>query len=749
MQVFLLVHGSSFSSSSLEEKLALQKATFDGLDVPDELKSRTTKALFEQLCHHEQVVESKTQKKLCGLYGGWLPIPKPSDGYVNISGVTLTDDQKEFLNLGVNFAFAPKFSPQEKKAELEILYQDICKLHAEDKISVNPDIQEQLQAESTKNRSQLRRPALEPRLHRAAKQLRENPDIVIRKADKSQVFVVLDAKEYYSKSDEILNDKSKFTPISRNPVEKLKREANDLIDAANKHVKSDQPRFQRVTGEFKAGYFYGNVKLHKQGKPLRPIISQIPLPTYTLAKRLNDILSPYVPTDYSLKSSSEFIDLLRTRTRQGMLVSLDVSSLFTNVPLERTIAILAKYAYHHDTMAPPDIPEHIMCAMLRLCTTKAPYRCPQGRLFYQSDGVAMGSPLGGLFAQAFMASVEEHVLADKDIAPYMYYRYVDDILLDIKDDTALNDLKTRLEDYSGLTFTIERSVDNRISYLDVDIDASDDTKFVTKVHRKPTDVGKCLHGDSQCPDRYKISVIRSYVYRALKHCSSWDLVHEELARVKRMLVNNGYSVAMIDEQILSALNRHQQTSKTSNQVEAVHHIFYRNTMSPGYKTDEKVLQNIVHRNCKVKNPAHELRLNIYYKSPKSSSLVLRNNMTKDNAPLKHTNVIYHYKCKTEDCALLPNSGYIGMTTTSLSRRLTMHLQNGGPLTHMEKHHGQRLTRQTLIDNTTILAHVNTPRLLTALEAVYIRDMDPLINKQVNARGTLSLYDGAPLSARLL
>ena len=39
------------------------------------------------------------------------------------------------------------------------------------------------------------------------------------------------------------------------------------------------------------------------------------------------------------------------------------------------------------------------------------------------------------------------------------------------------------------------------------------------------------------------------------------------------------------------------------------------------------------------------------------------------------------------------------------------------------------------------------RKLHALEAVYIRDCDPTINRQVNARGTLTLFDGAPLGAR--
>ena len=40
-----------------------------------------------------------------------------------------------------------------------------------------------------------------------------------------------------------------LTPLTRNLVEHLKREANDLIDSANKHVKSDRLRLRYVTGD--------------------------------------------------------------------------------------------------------------------------------------------------------------------------------------------------------------------------------------------------------------------------------------------------------------------------------------------------------------------------------------------------------------------------------------------------------------------------------------------------------------------
>jgi len=42
--------------------------------------------------------------------------------------------------------------------------------------------------------------------------------------------------------------------------------------------------FKKIVGEDKPGCLYGNVKVNKDGNPLRPIISQVPTPTYELAK---------------------------------------------------------------------------------------------------------------------------------------------------------------------------------------------------------------------------------------------------------------------------------------------------------------------------------------------------------------------------------------------------------------------------------------------------------------------------------
>ena len=127
--------------------------------------------------------------------------------------------------------------------------------------------------------------------------------------------------------------------------------------------------------------------------------------TYIIAKCLNRLISPYVPMTYSLNSTTDFNDIISTADSQGEIASLDVNNLFTNIPLEETIDIIMDMVYRSDK-TPLPIPENIMRDMLKTCTTKAPFRCQRGQIYRQTDGVYMGSPLGVLFAEAYMAEVQ-------------------------------------------------------------------------------------------------------------------------------------------------------------------------------------------------------------------------------------------------------------------------------------------------------------------------------------------------------
>ena len=723
----------------LTEDVAKCRTDFDGLPVDAELKARLDQALSAILHDHDELARTRILKKLSHLYKGDIFVPQGSRGFVNLSSVQLSPDQEEFLNLGINCHYYPKFDAVSKKTEVAILFEDICKLKDDEKVHVNPNLQRELQAEATKKRHVTSPGVLTPRLRNAAKELRTNDSIVIRRADKSAIYVILDKEDYLRKIDDVLSDRTKFKPITRNPTETLKKKLNGLIATAN--AKIDDVHFKKITGEYRPGYLYGTIKTHKQGEPIRPIISQIPSPTYQLAKSLNALISPYIPSTHSVRSSEDFVDILKANKPRGTLASLDVTNLFTNVPVERTIAIILDYVYDSDDVAAPKLPRKILEALLRACTLEVPFRCPSGKLYHQIDGVAMGSPLGVLFANAFMCHVENNVLQECDTRPFMYFRYVDDIFVDVRDGRHLETLREMLENESGLAFTTELNVNNRLPFLDLTVSANDGT-FETDVYVKPTNLGRCMNANGDCTDTYKRGVIRAYVRRALKHCSTWLLVDRELKRVKQMLVNNGYSNTDFDDISHDMIDKHMTASSTTPTTQHTNtndiQIYYRNTITPSWRKDEKIIRDIVSRNVTPILPDQRLRLKIYYKTPRTSSLIMRNN-PQATTTLQETNVVYRFKCSTGDCATR-NVYYIGYTTTSLSRRLTMHLQDGGPKTHMQDHHGTRLTRDQLTTNTTILARRHDKRRLALVETIIIRDTAPIINTQTKTLTNIPLFD---------
>ena len=87
----------------------------------------------------------------------------------------------------------------DNKIELEILYDSLKTLHNNGQISINPIITDQLRAEATRQQSNLKSSLLTNGQKTVAKQLKNNSDIGIRKADKSNTFVILNKCDYISK----------------------------------------------------------------------------------------------------------------------------------------------------------------------------------------------------------------------------------------------------------------------------------------------------------------------------------------------------------------------------------------------------------------------------------------------------------------------------------------------------------------------------------------------------------------------
>ena len=68
-----------------------------------------------------------------------------------------------------------------------------------------------------------------------------------------------------------------------------------------------------------------------------------------LARFLCDLLSLVVPDDYSCKDTFSFVSQVKNANLSGkFFISYDITSLFTNIPLQETIVIAINLIFNHN-----------------------------------------------------------------------------------------------------------------------------------------------------------------------------------------------------------------------------------------------------------------------------------------------------------------------------------------------------------------------------------------------------------------
>ena len=116
------------------------------------------------------------------------------------------------------------------------------------------------------------------------------------------------------------------------------------------------------------------------------------------------------------------------------MVSFDVRSLFTNVPIYETIDIILKKLFPNDTTLVNGFDKQSFRKILELSVLDTHFIFDK-KLYKQVDGMAMGSPLGPTFANIFMCTLEERFLdqCPASFKPVFYKRYVDDTFVLFRD----------------------------------------------------------------------------------------------------------------------------------------------------------------------------------------------------------------------------------------------------------------------------------------------------------------------------
>ena len=286
---------------------------------------------------------------------------------------------------------------------------------------------------------------------------------------------------------------------------------------------------------------------------------------------MKQFISPYLPSKYNIKSTHELLRVLHTiKPNNGILASLDVENLFTNVPVNETTDIINNI-YNNPSLPPLKIHPNIIRKILLTFTTEVPFHDHLGNIYVHTYRVSMRYVLGPIFCNFFKSKLENKIF-NSIRKPPIYLRYVDDILFLANNINQINvhDTST-FQKNSVLNFINEQNKNNKISFLDVLIDTTSTYfKNTPTLNFKKTPT---LNFKIECPFRYKKAIINNLISRVKLISSSKTIFYKEVENRKQALINSGFSNYIVDEQIKPMIKNVNQENKHSTQSTSIYQTF--------------------------------------------------------------------------------------------------------------------------------------------------------------------------------
>ena len=413
--------------------------------------------------------------------------------------------------------------------------------------------------------------------HQALKNLSKNENIIITIPDKGSGVIILNRVDYVNKMQDILSDTTKFKKASNQDIYDISRKMENRVrnylrtQLHKPGLISDEQYKRLYPNGSHIGIMYGLPKIHKKNNPMRPICSAIGTSTYELGKFVANIIKPasFNKLDTDLDNTFNFVNQIKNINLNGLkMVSFDVRSLFANIPIKKTIKVCLNRLYRGDPAIKLYIPEKVLEKLLQLCVCDNTFIF-NNTVYQQIDGVAMGSSLGPLLANIYMAHLEEeHFLKNvMDFSPSFYRRYVDDTFCLMKEECHIDQFLSYINSIDpNIQFDVEQEKNEQLSFLDTVVSRSNNSFPDISTKIKSTDRGLLYHFSSFIPKIYKNNLIYCLVYRVYHIASSYQLFHEDLVNLRKKFIRNGFpkwQFELIVNKLLTSVYNPKTTQQTA------------------------------------------------------------------------------------------------------------------------------------------------------------------------------------------
>jgi len=472
---------------------------------------------------------------------------------------------------------------------------------------------------------------------------------------KGQVTVIMDRKDYVCKMTRMLEDNDTYKPLNSNPLQKMNSKINNLIkswydskvidDWTHKCLKCTNGNLPRC---------YGLPKIHKKDVPLRIVVSSVGSPMYEVAKFLHNIINSSIKKPNShIKDSWSFVSYIKNKNIQQneILVSFDVTSLFTNLPKELILQGIEKRWHDIKRNTKLSLPQLLNAIDLLLSSAGFSFN---GKYYNQIYGSPMGSPLSPILADIVLDDLETSCIQKLDFNLHTYCRYVDDIFMIIPATKLAIVLDIFNNYHHRLKFTYELEVNDSLNFLDVSVTRIDNM-LITNWFKKSSFSGRYINFHSNHPQQYKLNAIANLVDRAIL-LSDKRFHDTNLNIVKNILINNGYPEKLINKQINNRYKRilHDRNSLNND-----------NTLNN--KNQTLLVPFIGKVSCDIKRIFNNL-VDVRFTVPRRLDILIKKgkDRLKDS---QLTELVYKLNCK--DC----DKVYIGQTKRHMGTRIKEHLNN--------------------------------------------------------------------------
>ena len=232
--------------------------------------------------------------------------------------------------------------------------------------------------------------------------------IVIKKADKGSNVIIMDRSMYLHEGKKQLNNKDFYLKIPKDLTLTFKHKV-DLLNTEmheNNQI-SDKTFAYLLEGGNRTSIFYMLPKVHKNQKepPGRPIVSSVNSPTEKISQLIDIKLQKFAQLGKSfILDTADFL-----RKIEGFhlepdewLFSLDVNSLYTNIPHEEGLEAVREILSTYDEKPNSDY-------ILKMLNTVLKCNCFRfdEEFYLQINGTAMGMTEALTYAVIFMNRFEE------------------------------------------------------------------------------------------------------------------------------------------------------------------------------------------------------------------------------------------------------------------------------------------------------------------------------------------------------